>query len=189
MSLITQPDNINLLSPVGFRFGVKKLPTVNWFVQAAELPGLTLGETLQTLPTIDRPLPGDTLVYDPFTLNFKVDEDFANWMELQKWMVGVGFPEDTDQFRTHVGDPVVNTDGPVQRQPTRRGQITDALVSDATLLILNSNMNANFEVTFIDLFPTSLSALNFDTTLTDVDYITATATFRYLRYDYKKIST
>lgn len=180
------PENMNYVSPVGFRFGIKKLPNVNWFVQSTNVPGITLGEAIHNMPPIDRFLPGEKLTYDPFNLTFKVDEDFANWMELQNWMVGLGAPEGSEQFRTHVGDKKIDVDRPFYRGRDA-SKISDAYMSDATLIILNSNMNPNFEITFKDIFPTSLSELNFDTTLTDVEYLTATATFRYISYTYRKI--
>ena len=189
MGLNTQPDNINLLSPVGFRFAIKKLPNVNWFVQAAELPGVTLGEAPHVMPNIDRVLPGEKLTYDAFNLTFKIDEDLQNWMEIQNWLVGLGAPKDSEQFRELVGDPAITSDGPVKRVPTRMGTISDAYMSDASLIILNSNMNANFEINFVDMFPTSISAINFDSSMSDVEFVTASVTFRYLRYDYKKITT
>jgi len=184
----SQPENTNYVSPVGFRFSIRKMPNVNWFVQAANIPGLTIGEALHTMPPIDRYLPGDTLVYDMFNLTFKVDEDFTNWMELQSWLLGLGAPEGSEQFRKYVGDTKVDVDRPTVRRPDiTNTKFVDAYMSDATLLILNSNMNPNFEITFQDMFPVSLSELNFDTTLTDVEYLTATATFRYFAYTYKKI--
>ena len=184
----TQPENVNYVSPVGFRFTIRKMPNVNWFVQAANIPGLTIGEALHTMPPIDRYLPGDTLVYDMFNLTFKVDEDFTNWMELQEWMVGLGAPEGSEQFSKYVGDSKVTVDRPYARRTDSTNiNFRDAYMSDAELLILNSNMNPNFEITFLDMFPITLSELNFDTTLTDVEYLTATATFRYLSYTYRKI--
>ena len=48
-------------------------------------------------------------------------------------------------------------------------------------------MNGNFEILFHDLFPTSISEIQFDSTLSDIDYLTATATFRYLLYEFRKI--
>jgi len=186
-TLNSQPENMNYVSPVGFRFSIKKLANVNWFVQAANIPGVTLGEAIHNMPPIDQYLPGEKLTYDPLNLTFKVDEDFTNWMELKDWMVGLGSPEGSEQFRKYVEDPKLEVDRPVYQRPSA-SKISDAYMSDATLVILNSNMNPNFEITFKDLFPTSLSELNFDTTLADVEYITATATFRYISYTYKKIN-
>jgi hypothetical protein len=47
-------------------------------------------------------------------------------------------------------------------------------------------MNNNYIISFRDLFPTALSSLQFDSTVSDIDYITADVTFRYLLYNYKK---
>ena len=46
-------------------------------------------------------------------------------------------------------------------------------MSDATMSITDSNNNANVEIRFKDLFPTSLEALQFDITDTSMPYITA----------------
>lgn len=55
---------------------------------------------------------------------------------------------------------------------------------DATLLILNSHNNVSKEVRFFGIFPTSLDALEFDTTA-GVEYLKATVTFEYTSYEFK----
>ena len=52
-----------------------------------------------------------------------------------------------------------------------------------TLTILNSAMNPNRYIRFKDCFPTSISDVPFDTTLSDVDYIETTATFKFRMFD------
>ena len=47
------------------------------------------------------------------------------------------------------------------------------LYSDATLTLYNSADNPNFKVEFKDLFPTSLSPLQFDSQQGEVQYLTA----------------
>ena len=54
--------------------------------------------------------------------------------------------------------------------------------SDATLAVLNSNYNEVVKIKFWDLFPTSLSTLEFTATDTDINYLTATVTFSFLYY-------
>ena len=46
--------------------------------------------SLATQPTYLRQidLPGDELSFDDFTLDFMVDENLENFMEIQKWMRG-----------------------------------------------------------------------------------------------------
>ena len=60
------PSNINYLSPVGFRFTLANFPDVNYFCQAANIPGLSIGMTAPSsglylfdvrYPDYDFPLP------------------------------------------------------------------------------------------------------------------------------------
>ena len=94
-----QPDNLNYLSPLGFRFTVHDLPNTTWFITAANLPGITLGEAPLPGPTIDSFMAGDTLVFDPLTITFIVDEDLQNWQEIYNWLAGLGFPHNTDEYK------------------------------------------------------------------------------------------
>ena len=57
------------------------------------------------------------------------------------------------------------------------------IYSDGTLTVLGSSMRPNFLVKFSDLYPYSLSTLNFDATETDVDYFTADVSFKYTVYN------
>jgi hypothetical protein len=55
--------------------------------------------------------------------------------------------------------------------------------SDATLLILNSSFQTVGKVKFRDLFPTQLTGIPFDATITDQEYFTATVSFKYTMFD------
>ena len=57
----------------------------------------------------------------------------------------------------------------------------------AVLTILSSSMNPTMEVHFKDIFPTSLSAISFDSTTTDPVYQTATIAFNYTEYIIKNL--
>lgn len=160
------PDNINYLSPVGFRFYIEVLPKTNWFMTSANLPGISLGEAVQPTPFLQTAVPGDTLVFDPLSIQFLVDEDLQNWRELYDWMAGLGFPHNYPEYAA---------------------QKAKHIYSDATLTILNSNMNPNYRIIFKDLFPTNLSEVLFDSASADIEGIKATATFRYLTYTYEKV--
>ena len=56
---------------------------------------------------------------------------------------------------------------------------------DATLSILTSHNNVSKEITFRDCFPTSLTALEFSTQQTDIEYLQADATFKYTYFEVK----
>ena len=56
-------------------------------------------------------------------------------------------------------------------------------VEDASLLIMNSNLNERIRVSFRGAFPTSLSGIDFTSSVSDMETITATVTFAYTDYD------
>jgi hypothetical protein len=170
------PTNINFLSQNGFRFSIKRLPNVNYFCQSATIPAVSLGVVETPTPLAFIPRPGDRITYDPLELTFKVDENLANYFEIQQWIEGLGHPESLEQT-TALSRSIregQSTYRPVGSIPT--------FVSDAVLSILTSNKNVNKNIFFYDLFPIGLSSLNFVSTNTTIEYLEATATFRYRRY-------
>ena len=61
----------------------------------------------------------------------------------------------------------------------------ESFKSDATLAILSSHNNVTKEITFRDCFPTNLSAVEFSTQQTDVEYLQADVTLKYTYFDIK----
>ena len=57
----------------------------------------------------------------------------------------------------------------------------------AVLTILSSSMNPTMEVHFREIFPTTLSAISFDSTTTDPVYQVATVSFNYTEYIIKNL--
>ena len=59
--------------------------------------------------------------------------------------------------------------------------------TSAVLTIVSSSMNPTMEIHFKDIFPTSLSAISFDSTTTDPVYQQATVSFNYTEYIIKNL--
>ena len=57
----------------------------------------------------------------------------------------------------------------------------------SVLTILSSSMNPTMEIHFKDIFPTTLSAIPFDSTTTDPVYQVATISFNYTEYIIKNL--
>ena len=57
----------------------------------------------------------------------------------------------------------------------------------AVLTIVSSSMNPTMEIHFKDIFPTTLSAIPFDSTTTDPVYQVATVNFNYTEYIIKNL--
>jgi len=170
----TPIENRNFLSPVGFKFSLKRAPGVAFFCNQANIPSMDLGIAEQPTYLRDIPTPGDKIEFGDLTLRFLVDEDLVNYMELQRWIRGLGFPESMQEFRNLEGEAVL---------PGNFGNAGDDIYSDGTLQILSSNLVPSFQVVFSDLFPYTLSTVTFDATDTDIDYFTADVSFKYTIYN------
>ena len=170
----SQIQNRNFLSPVGFKFILNRCPKVAFFSNSANIPGLTLGVVEQPTYLKNIDTPGDKISFEDLTVRFLVDENLENYMEIQNWIRGLGFPDSLDEIYD------------LQRQQkyvdTTDSKLMD-IYSDGTLQILTSSNNPNFKLKFKDLWPYSLSNLQFDATDSDVEYLTAEATFKYTIYE------
>ena len=164
-----QLDNRNFLSPIGFEFTLAKYPKVSFMCNSAKIPQITLETTQQStyLKSID--IPGDQLIYNDFNLRFLVDEDLVNYKIIHNWLTAIGFPETTKQYADQYFEDGEND--------------INNFFSDGTLIILNSNFQGKAQVKFKDLFPVSLTSLDFTATETDVNYFTAEVSFKYTVYN------
>jgi len=172
----SQIENRNFLAPVGFRFNLQRSPGVAFFCNQANIPDLNLGVAIQPNPLRDIPVPGDKVDFGDLNLRFLVDEDLTNYMEIQNWIRGLGYPENTEQF-----DKLEKDGSSVL--PKRYKSMGDQIYSDGTLQILSSNLIAKFNINFNELWPYSLTTLTFDATDTDIDYFTADVSFKYTMYN------
>ena len=186
-----QPTKFDYASPTQFKFSIIKLPKVEYFCTAVNIPGITLGTSSQATPLKDIPIPGDKLTYGDLEMSFLVDENLENYREIHGWMTGLGFPRDHSDFKTMVdaakdrfptaGSGDAGTDAGI----TKYGAVPlGPAYSDATLNVLTSKNNANIEVRFSDMFPISLSGLLFNQQATDIDYLSASVTMKYKIYEF-----
>jgi len=164
-----QIQNRNFLSGIAFKFNLAKFPKVDFFSNSARIPELNLELAQQATYLKNIAVPGERLTYGDFTLKFLVDENMENYLAVNTWLTGLGFPETAQQY----GNLIKDKDG--QRDEKEA-------FCDGTLRILNSNYQEVAQVKFQDLFPISLTSLEFDATNTDVQYFTAEATFKYTIY-------
>ena len=176
----SQIENRNFLSPTGFKFTLTRAPKAAFFCNQANIPDLNLGVAVQPSYLKDIDLPGDKIAFGDLTLRFMVDENLENYMELQNWIRGLGYPESIQQFRDLQKTTVIDE--------THYSQRSEQIYSDGTLQILTSSSIPNFQVRFTDLFPYSLGTLVFDATQTDIQYFTADISFKYTIYNITDLS-
>ncbi len=166
------PENKNFLSPLNFKFQIKKCPHINFFVQKVGIPQIALPSPTFNNPMVKVPLIGDHMNYGDFTVTFKVDEDLENYLEIHNWIKALGKPADFEARKA------------IREKDSYTG---DGEVSDLSLMVLSSTYAPNYEVVMIDAFPVALSGLEFNTVDTDIVYLNSTATFKYTYYDINKI--
>lgn len=168
---LSEPDNKNFLNPIAFQFAIQKLPHVNYFCTSATLPTISMGQ-IDTLdnPFIKLPMPGDKLIFDPLNLVFRVDEDMKNYREIYDWVISLGYP---DNFGQH----------PEFQRTNAANRSNDTYFSDASLIIMTNQYKPNIEVKFTDLYPISLSSVDFNIEQDDINYLNADVTFAYRKYE------
>ena len=188
------PSKFDYASPIQFRFKMTKLPNVEFFVQTANIPGISLGSTTFETPLKSIAGIGDKVSYQSLDVSFLVDENLNNYKEIHDWITGLGFPEDHKQFadvlatgsdrfsRSTASTAATGTSTP---QTLSEG----GLYSDATLTVLNNKNIAKTEIRFQNVFPVSLGGLSYDIKASDVDYLSVSASFNYMYYDIVQISS
>lgn len=153
-------ENRNFLAPNGFKLSLEKFPKVSFFCQSANIPGVSIPDIVIANPFRDYSIAGTETEYEDLTVKFLIDEDMTNYSTIHKWLRKTGLAEtfDTDK-------------NPIE--------------GFGVLEILNSNWRSVITIEFEDLFPVSLTALEFDATDQNVEYMVAQASFKYKIYRIK----
>ncbi len=170
----TLTKNFNNFIPTGFKLNIDKIPNVTYFCQSASLPGISMNPVLLTNRFRDVPVAGDKAQYNELRVRFVIDEELRNWLEIYNWIKGMTFPESHDQYvsQKNTGDGYTNLSG---------------FYSDGNLFILSSHKNIQYKAVFTGLFPTTLTDIDMDSSLGDIDAITADVSFSYVEYRIERL--
>jgi hypothetical protein len=165
--MIEQPDTLNLASKLNYQFGIKRLPTLNFFVQGVTLPGLASIAVDTVNPFTNIREQGEHVQYDELVVDFLVDEKLTNWLAIHRWIEGYTFPEEFQQYADlKAGAPVEGL----------------GLRSDLFVTVENSIRRTTLEFVFRDAFPVRLTSLDMSST-TDFQYLNARVSFAYTKFD------
>jgi len=167
------PDNLKYLSNISFRLTMLDAPNITWFCQAVNVPGVSIEGIDVTTPHATIPFAGNKVSFEELSVRFIVDEHMKNWTEIYDRIIALGLAEGGEKYRLLKA----------KSDLTQRGGTVSTLV----LTILTSAMNPQMVFHFYEAFPTSISALEFDSAATDLEYFIATATFRYTNYEIKNL--
>ena len=175
MTAITRtPNNTNFLQPTKFILTFDRIPTVQYFCQNANIPGVSISGANFATPLRDIPIAGNKLEYNEFNIKFIINEDISSWIELYNWFRSIAAPTSLSD-RTNQNTLQTKSLKIPEKQPN--------YYSSATLTIMSALNNPINKVSYYRMYPVSLSDINFDTTLSAETIITADATFRYEYFD------
>ena len=160
-------DNINYLSPTGFRFLCTHMPETQFYCQTANLPGVSISEIPVATPHKQHYVAGDNVTFDEFSITIILDEYLKNWEEIQRWIIGLGKPFGFEGYEKRKKDGLDTT-----------GQ----------LFILTGSKNPSLRFDFYNLWPKSIGSVQFDLTQPDITYTTVDVVFQYNYYTMTRIN-
>jgi hypothetical protein len=168
MSVLTRvPTNTNPLQPTKFLLTFDRIGAATYFCQSVNIPGVSVGQAPINFPSVTVYSPGNQITYNNLNVNFLVDEAVVSWQNLHDWFRSFASPDGTDERNLKTA---LQNEYKTQQKKQ---------YSDATLTVLNNLNNPVIRVQFTNVFPVSLSDINFDTRMSADDMITADATFVY----------
>jgi len=149
----------NFLNPSSFVLTLdsRSYSGAEFTIQTMVLPDVSVEGASLPYQQIDVGRAGDKMRFGTFEISYLIDEDLLNYKEIFDWMKA-------NVETVHS----VSTSSDHYR--------------DLTLTVMNSANNVTKQIKFVDAYPTSLSSLPFDITTTDVEYLTAIASFQYSYY-------
>ena len=180
MTFSAVPSNQSLAQVTKFKLNFERLPNVTFFCTKANFPGVSTSPIPHYTPFVDLYIPGDKLVYDNFEIEFLIDEDFIGWKSIHDWLRGMTFPTDFKEYRDlkKLNRFPQTTSHELHEKPQ---------YSDAMLTIYSNMNNAHLRIKLIDIFPITLSSIDFDSESNADDILMGRATFKFSYYDIERI--
>jgi|TARA_R110000824_G_scaffold379953_1_gene572146 hypothetical protein len=137
-----QPDTDNYLKTNNYKFSITRCPTIEYFTQSINLPGISVGMTeFPTKYATPVKLPNNLADHGELSIRMIVDEKLRNFFEMYNWI------KETVPLREIGNDP-------------------NEYFSTANLLVLNSGFTPVLDVEFINVYPTRLGDIPFTSSQT-----------------------
>lgn len=143
-------QNYNTAYSTNFRFEFVNAPALNYFIQTAQIPGMSANGVDTPYRGHNINMQADRIEYEPLSFQFLVDEEFENYLFIHNWM---------------------KTDVSKEKPPVH--------LQDATLHVLTGNKTKNLLIRFYGMFPQMLGSIDFESAVTDTNTILCNVTFRY----------
>lgn len=158
------PENTNPAFASNFRLVIPKVRSGVYFCSEVSFPDLTCEPVrvpMRMAPALK--FFGNKITHSDMTIRFIVNEDYSNYQQMSDWYKATLVYEDF--FKTGL-DTSINL-----------------LSNVGHLLILSNKKNPVARFRFDGLMITSLTSIEYNSSLTDSTATTATATFAFTSYD------
>ena len=159
--------NTSTLSGSHFEFSIAGYPNLLFTVQTCNLPAVQNNPKAIPTPFGDTHVSGDKVEYQTLDISFIVDETLNNWREIYAWIRALAPTNAIEEGL--INNQYVSYDKP--------------LYSVGNLYILTNSLHINLTATFNNLFPISLSNLDFSVKDTEDRKLFATVSFAYDYFD------
>lgn len=176
MSAINRnPANTNQLQGTKFQILFPRISSVTYFCQSVNIPSLTSRPISQNTPFVDLPRPSDKLVYGDLNISFVVDEELWGWQILHDWIRGYTFPCSFEEYKNLDRESIISL------------KSASPQYSDAYISVLSAINTTKFKINFVNVFPTELSEIQFDSTKSANEPVIATASFKYHIFNVQRV--
>lgn len=145
--------NVNPAISSTYKLVIPEYEEVTFMVQRTMLPGMRQQAVQGHYINNPTRVPGDTVHYDPLSVDIIVDEELQNIISLQNWLIA----------------------NKEKNDPWSR-------CKDIKLHILTRNLTSNKVVTFYKAFPTEIQSVNLDSTLSESEVLVCNVMFEYQYY-------
>ena len=158
-------SNLNYLQPTGFKVIIDRTryPNLEYFVQSVSHPGASLTPIELPVRRITSvPLAGDKMTFSEVGFDIILDENMTSYKEMCDWMTRI------------VNEGEVSAGERDTKKPT---------YAHITLSVLSSHNNTVQKIRYLDCVPTSLGAIEFQSTSGDTTFVTFNASFRFSQFE------
>jgi hypothetical protein len=176
-------DNVMSLFGNHYRFVLDALPDLTFFVQQVTLPSITATTAVRHNPFVKIHEVADHLDFATLTIKYLVDNSFKTYFSLFYWLKGYGFPNSYEEIAEFAAMRRKQLANP--RPITREIQKTHGVLT----ILQPDNDTPVAELAFLDIFPTQLGDVSFDTVGSEPSLLTCHATFAFTDFDVRLTNT
>lgn len=165
MTAITRaPQNTNYLQPTKFLLVFDRTPATQYFCQSVNIPGVSVDSAIRSTPTLETSYPSNKINYDDLNITFTIDESLESWKQMYDWFRSMAYHD-------------------VKVKNNLLQQFGGKVVCDGILTVMSALNNPLLRVQFANMYPTSLSDIQFDTKTSADEILTASVSFKYTHFD------